>query len=106
MAPSGSRYRGADGAAETPAAKGGHAAPARRDPGLLYLFAGTGRGRRGHIGASGGGIGGAPGADQGEPRRRPGPDPDRRGRPAHPALPPAPSRPPLAPGPPPFPPPP
>jgi len=52
LAPAGSRYRRADGVAEALAAKGGRAAEAGRNAGLLYLFAGTGRGRARHIGTS------------------------------------------------------
>ena len=57
LAAAGSRYRRAGGAAEAPAAKGGRAAQARRNAGLLHLFAGTGRGRAGDRGPAGGRAG-------------------------------------------------
>ena len=77
----------ADGPAKTPAAKGGRAAEARRDAGLLHLFAGA-RGRRaGDIGASGGRIRPAPRADRGRRSRGTRRNRHRRRRFAHTALP-------------------
>ena len=64
LAAAGGRYRAAGSLAKAPAGKGGGAAEAGRDAGLLHLFAGA-RGRRsGDLGASGRGPGHAAGADR------------------------------------------
>ncbi len=94
LAAAGSRYRRADGVAETAAAQGRRIAQAGRDAGLLHLFAGAGRGRAGHRNPSRHRIGGAPRSDRCRRGRGPRRDRDRGRRSAHPAVPSAARRPP------------